>query len=116
MTRLLCGALLVLLAASATAQVTNPRTIDFDHEDFAAVDGFVVGYFANPTATAPVQEAAFPKPATCAPCSGALPSRPTAFRTWYVAVRAVAGDVSSEWSERVPFVRAPEPPARVKVR
>jgi hypothetical protein len=96
--------LLVLLPIPAGAQTINPTVFDFDHEDFAQTDQYEVGYFSAVGAVAPVQTATLAKPATCAPCSGVLPSRPTAFGNWWVAVRANAGGASpvvSEWKEMV---------------
>jgi hypothetical protein len=111
MRSLLC--LFLLLPAVAGAQTINPTNLDFDHPDFAQTDAYEVGYFSAVAAAAPVQTATLAKPASCAPCTGALPSRPTAFGNWWVAVRANAGGaspVTSEWSNRVPFVRAPVAP------
>ncbi len=108
---------LLLLGALMGAQApTNPTTIEFAHAFYAVVDRYVLGYFASADAPAPVQEADFPKPASCAPCAGPLVSRPTAFQTWYVGVRAVAGTTSSVWSDRVPFLRAPLAPSRVVLK
>lgn len=110
----------VIVAAShlaAQQPPVNPTTVEFEHVDFDGVDRYVLGYFSSPTAPAPVQEADLPKPATCAPCTGPLVSRPTGFATWYVGVRAVAGTVSSPWSAPlVPFARAPLAPTSVTVR
>ena len=99
------------LAAPAAAQPpVNPTSVTFDHADYAGTDSYMLGYFSSATAAAPVQEAALPKPTSCAPCTGTLVSRPTAFQSWWVAVRAVAGGVSSAWSNRVPFDRGPVAP------
>jgi len=118
MVRTFCVIAFVLLASSAFAQTpaVNPTMIDFDHVDFAGTDSYSVGYFSSATAINPVQEAPFVKPATCNPCSGLLPSRPTQFQTWYVGVRAIAGTTTSAWSALVPFVRVPAVPSNVKVR
>lgn len=103
--------LLVVGARPALAQTPiNPTTVAFDHADYASTDHYVLGYFASATAAAPVQEATLPKPASCTPCSGALVSRPTAFQNWWVAARAVAGGLTSPWSNRVPFDRVPVAP------
>lgn len=83
----------------------NPGIATFDHVDFAATDAYEVGYFATAAAVDPVQQGTMPKPTSCNPCEGPLPSRPAQFQTWWVAVRAVAGSTRSEWSNRVPFDR-----------
>lgn len=107
----------VLFAVPAFAQApVNPTTVAFDHADYAGIDAYVLGYFSSATATAPVQEAPLPKPAGCSPCSGALASRPTAFNLWFVGVRAVAGSVTSPWSNLVPFVRSPVAPINVTLK
>lgn len=111
--------LFVLSAAAASAQqpVVNPTNVAFDHNDFAGVDSYVLGYFSSATAAAPVQEAAVSKPANCSPCVvSMLPSRPTAFQNWWVGVRAVAGAVSSPWSNLAPFVRSPAAPTNVRAQ
>lgn len=108
---------LLLLAAPASAQTVNPTTVAFDHADYAGTDSYSIGYFSSATATAPVQEAAFPKPGSCSPCTGALPSRPSAFQVWYVGARAVAGTLTSAWSAPlVPFQRVPVAPTNVTVK
>ena len=111
-------ALLLLVAVPAAAQqpVANPTRIEFNHTDHAQTDSYVVGYYTSDTAPAPLQESPLPKPATCAPCAGLLPSRPTAFGLYWVAVRAVAGALSSAWSNRVPFDRVPVEPTALVVR
>lgn len=114
-----CGSLVMLFCATvANAQTTvpvNPTQIAFEHLDFAGTDLYSVGYFSSETATSPVQEANFAKPASCAPCQGALPSRPSTFQRWYVGVRAIAGALSSAWSAPlVPFDRAPSAPTAVR--
>ena len=108
---------LVALASPVAAQtVVNPTTLLWDSADHAGVDSYVVGYFAGPTTIAPVQEAPIPKPATCSPCTASmLASRPTAFQVWYGAVRAVAGTLTSPWSNRVPFERSPSAPTNFRV-
>lgn len=109
--------LLVSAPVFAQAPVKNPNTVIFDHADFVNTDSYSVGYFTSATATTPVQEAPFNKPGSCAPCTGALPSRPTMFGNWWVAVRAIAGTTTSDWSSPlVPFVRAPLAPANVKIQ
>lgn len=107
--------LFLLIGTSASAQVVNPGNLSFDSADHALVDHYVVGYFTSATAAAPLQEGQLTKPGTCAPCQGALPSRPTAFGGYWAAVRAVARatdgtTVSSVWSNRVPFDRTPVAP------
>lgn len=94
----------------------NPTALTFDHTDFAATDSYVVGYFSSATATTPVQEAPLPKPASCSPCSGSLPSRPSAFQAWWVAVRAVAGTMTSGWSNYSPFMRVPVAPSNLTLK
>lgn len=109
---LVCGLLVATLASAQT--VVNPLFVSFDHTDYATTDSYVVGYFSSATATTPVQEGALPKPVGCNPCQGALPSRPSAFQTWYVGVRAVAGTQTSVWSAPlVPFERVPVAPTGV---
>ena len=113
----LCLVLLGLAACASAQIVQNPTTIQFTHADFATVDSYTVGYFSSASATAPVQTAVFPKPGTCAPCAGPLPSRPTAYQTWYVGVQAVAGTVTSAWSAPlVPFGSVPVAPANIVVK
>lgn len=108
---------LVALASPVAAQnVVNPTTAVWDSVDHVGVDSYVVGYFAGPTTVAPVQEAPIAKPATCSPCTASiLASRPTAFQVWYGAVRAVAGTLTSPWSNRVPFDRSPSAPTNFRV-
>lgn len=116
MRRLILSAVFVVAGVGlADAQVVNPTQMEFDHADFAQTDSYMVGYFTSATATAPIQEAPFAKPSTCAPCAGVLPSRPTAFGAYWVAVRAVAGTVSSLWSNREPFQRTPVAPSLRRV-
>ena len=108
---------ILTIAKSANAQVANPTTIIFDHSDFAITTSYSVGYFSSLTSTTPVQEATFNKPSTCNPCTGLLPSRPTAFQTWYVGVRAISGTSTSAWSAPlIPFVRVVETPTNVRVQ
>lgn len=111
---------LLLFAAPLFAQnPVNPSAITFDHVDFAATADYSVGYFADAVAVTPVQFATLPKPATCAPCSGPLVSRPNTFQTWYVGVRAngtLAGPPFSAWSVRVPFDRSPLAPTGVTLK
>lgn len=109
--------LFVALASLASAQtVVNPVSATWDSADHAGVESYVIGYFAGPTTAAPVQEAPVAKPATCAPCAASiLASRPTAFQVWYGAVRAVAGALTSPWSNRVPFERSPSAPTNFRV-
>ena len=99
--------------ASAQTPIPNPTQITFDHLDFAQTSSYEVGYFASATATVPVQSGTLPKPASCSPCTGPLPSRPTAFQSWWAGVRAVAGTTTSAWSALVPFVRVPLAPSNV---
>src|SRR5262245_47990266 len=108
----------LLVAAPVVAQqpIANPTRLEFQHTDFAQTDSYVVGYFTSDTAAAPLQESPFAKPASCSPCAGSLPSRPTAFGIYWVAVRAVAGTVSSDWSVRIPFARVPVEPIGLVVR
>ena len=96
------------------AQTVNPTAVDFDHVDFAQTDQYEIGYFSSATAAAPVQTATLAKPATCSPCTSALPARPSQFGNWWVGIRAAAGGASpvvSDWSNKAPFVRAPVAPA-----
>lgn len=109
-----------MASGHASGQVTNPTAISFDHADYAGIDHYVVGYFSDASAAVPIQEGTLPKPTTCTPCGGPLPSRPTSFSTYYAAVRAVARAadgalVTSVWSNRVPFVRAPAAPVVLAV-
>lgn len=125
---LFIAVLLLGLTSTAFAQspTVNPLGLTFEHDEFAIAVSYSVGYFASDTATTPVQEAAFPKPASCPAnaqdgvptCSGPLPGRPVTFQTWYLRVRAIySGGVSGPWSaEIVPFVRAPLAPKNVKVQ
>ena len=107
---------LILIASDVRAQVpVNPTTIQFDSPDHAVVTSYMVGYFSSATSILPVQEAVLVKPGTCNPCSGLLPSRPSAFQNWWVGVKAIAGSASSPYSVTVPFVRQLEPPVNVKV-
>lgn len=103
--------LLLCFASTAFAQTpANPTQVAFDHVDYTGTDSYVLGYFSGESTAAPVQEASLAKPSSCAPCTGTLESRPVAFGTWWVAVRAVAGETSSPWSNRVPFLRVPVAP------
>ena len=88
----------------------NPTQIEFDHADYATTDNYEVGYFTSATAAAPLQSGTLAKPTTCNPCSGTLPSRPTAFGSYWIAVRAIAGTFQSPWSNYVPFDRRPVAP------
>lgn len=113
----------VLMAACAHAQtVINPTQIQFTHADFAWAQSYNVGYFSSLSAPSPVQVGTLAKPSSCSPCSGLLPSRPTAFQTWYVAVQGVGVDVNNQvlltaWSSPyVPFVSAPLSPTAVVVK
>lgn len=117
MARFALALALTLYASIASAQtIVNPNGLDFDHADYAGTASYVLGYFASATAASPVQEAPVTKPGSCAPCSVPLASRPTAFQPWWVGVRAVAGSMSSVWSEKVPFDRAPLAPANLRLK
>lgn len=113
---LLCGPFLTLAHAQ---NPSNPTAVEFDHPDFAQTDQYELGYFTAPAAAVPVQTATIAKPATCAPCTVPLASRPTQFATWWVAVRGLAGGatpVTSPWSNLVPFDRRPVAPTVRAVR
>lgn len=118
-------AVLVALVRPASAQnPINPTqaTFDYDPTDFTGIDGFEFGYFASATASAPVQiSAVVSKASGCAlngsvqTCTEALQSRPTAFQTWFLGVRAAAGTTRSPWSAPlVPFDRDPSAPVNVR--
>jgi hypothetical protein len=113
---LLLGACLTIGIGSAAAQTPkNPTVADFDDANFDKVSGYELGYFTSAAAAAPLQTAAITKPATCAPCSTPIASRPTAFGNYWIAVRGVAGTVVSEWSNRLPFENAPLAPTLRRV-
>lgn len=118
MKKMIFVGLILLVSSRVSAQIpVNPTIIEFESADHSIVTSYIVGYFSSATSTAPVQEAGFVKPGSCSPCSGALPSRPSAFQNWWVAVKAIAGSASSPYSTPlVPFVRQLEPPVNVKVR
>lgn len=108
---------LLLLITPLNSQVVNPTIIEFDHVDFSITDSYEIGYFSSNIATQPVQIGVLPKPSSCTPCSGLLTSKPTAYQTWYVSVRAIAGTQYSVWSTPyVPFVYSVTSPANVRVR
>jgi hypothetical protein len=81
----------LLLTTPLKAQVVNLTTIEFDHVDWTLTDSYEIGYFSSLTATVPIQSGILAKPGTCNPCSGTLPSKPSAFQMWFVAVRAKQG-------------------------
>jgi hypothetical protein len=116
MKKLIFTFLILFSTSNVIAQIpVNPTTIQFDSPDHAIVTSYIVGYFSSAISTVPVQEATLIKPGTCSPCSGNLPSRPSAFQNWWVGVKAIAGTASSPYSVTVPFVRQLEPPVNVKV-
>jgi hypothetical protein len=122
-TSLIVAVLLALFACAvpASAQtVTNPTAVQFIvSADHAQLSKYVIGYFAA-GATAPVMEADLPlgTPDANQQVTQPINARPLAFGAAYVVkVRAVAGTMSSEWSnDSNPFDRVPMPPASVLVR
>ena len=112
------GLWLILLASSPVfaQNPVNPTSVTFDHADYAGTDSYVLGYFSSAAAAAPVQEANIPKPAAACPCSSVLVSRPSTFQVWFVGVRAVAGALTSPWSNLAPFVRSPVAPVVTAVK
>lgn len=132
MMKRVAGSLMLLIGLAGSAFAQNPAnptqwSADYPAADFTGIDGFVVGYFSSATAQTPVQQSAtMSKASGCAvsltdptlqSCTEPLSSRPTAFQTWYVGIKAVAGTVSSAWSSPlVPFDRVPAPPVNVRVK
>ena len=104
-----------LMAGGAQAQtLTNPSRVEFTSSaDHAQLTKYVIGYFA-PGATSPVMESDLPlgTPDANQLVTATINARPLSFGAAYVAkVRAVAGTMTSEWSEASnPFDRVPMPP------
>ena len=93
--------------------VNNPGTVTFTASvDHATVDSYVLGWFAT-GATSPLMEVNLAKPVPDATqtCTHTIDSRPLAFGTYTVKIRAVAGAVTSEWSDPSNgAIRSPFPP------
>jgi len=106
-----------LLACSAVAlaqpPLKNPGHAEFTaSEDHAAIDKYVLGYFVA-GATAPLMEVDLAKPTPDAQqlVSVVISARPLGFGTYVARVKAVAGSLSSEWTEASnAFERVPFPP------
>jgi hypothetical protein len=109
-------ALLVLVVASLASGQTVTFTASADH---ATIDRYVLGWFAA-GATAPQIEVDLGKPCTAdltVPCSKLLDAKPLAFGTYTVKVRAVAGAVTSIWSDPSnTWTRLPLPPGAPAVK
>lgn len=101
----------LLLAVSASAQVTNPSAVVFDHTDFATATSYEGGYFAMTVkadrtcdaaatpAVSPTQTDVWAKPATTTgiAMSATLVARPIG--CWIMRVRAIdASGLASDWS------------------
>jgi len=119
---LIVAALALLVPSLALAQTTprNPREVTFTASlDHAQIDSYRIGYFLA-GATDPVQETDLGKPTPDATqtCLATINTQPLAFGAAYTAkIRAIAGDVSSEWSTPSnPFDRVPGPPSKPVVK
>ena len=117
---LLAASLLILAATAVGAQtVTNPTGVTFTAStDHATVTGYSLGFFAS-GATTPTQEVNLGKgtPDAQNTIAAAIDSKPLGFGTYTAKVRAVAGRLSSPWSDPSnPFSRVPGQPGVPAVR
>lgn len=120
MKKLILALAFVLVPAISFGQaVHNPTAVTFTASvDHAAINNYVLGWFAI-GATDPLMEVNLSKPTPDGSqvCTATIDARPLAFGSYIVKVRAVAGAVTSEWSEPSNLgIRSPFPPTVPVVR
>jgi hypothetical protein len=131
MKRLVFAVLLLLVCAvPASAQITNPITVVFDHADFASASRYEGGYFLLPvkadntcdllatSGASPVQTDNLGKPATSSGVgmSSNLVSKPIGCYVYKVRALDVSGLYSLWSAPSDPFVRTPVTPSKPVVK